>query len=79
LRELMPDAPSDVDDAITRALSIDPESRPLQAEQWANALAEALDAMPATGSAWPRPLVNVDVVLTDSKQLATLPSRRPSL
>jgi CheY-like chemotaxis protein len=79
LRELMPDAPSDVDDAITRALSIDPESRPLHAVEWADALADALDAMPATGAAWPRPLVNVDIVLTDSKQLATLPSRRPSL
>jgi CheY-like chemotaxis protein/tRNA A-37 threonylcarbamoyl transferase component Bud32 len=79
LRELMPDAPNDVDDAVMRALSIDPESRPSQVEAWANALALALEAMPDSVAHWPRPLVNVDPVKTDAKQLATLPSRRPAI
>jgi hypothetical protein len=73
----MPAAPHDVDDSLTRALSIDPDARPRDAASWTEALAIALEAMPETGSAWPRPLVTIEAAQNDTKQLATLPSRRP--
>jgi len=77
LQELMPDAPHDVDDSLARALSLDPDVRPPDVAPWADALAISLEAMTDTGSAWPRPLVTIEAAKTDTKQLATLPSRRP--
>jgi CheY-like chemotaxis protein len=77
LAELMASAPADVDEAIARALSVDPTERPDDVAPWSAALATALDAMPDEGGGWPQPLISVATVPNDSKQLATLPSRLP--